>query len=284
MKLEAQLAKESTSFGRQTAERMKAERAEQETMRRYVRDRQTMGFEEYEHRKEKKRVFRANVPAGTRKRLDYMTGKSTCDARDEEVFDTAYSRWWWTPNTNPHAAHISLAIQQRSTLPDRLRSTYKAQQEQKQRERLSSPDRADEADTEEEEAAAREAQKGLNTAKLDTLQYLRELKTASLERKHGLKKDENARRWSKLRKSANLTKKMDTLDLLRGNPRRSLPPLDGGSKPGLRETMSVSPSADRSGGDGEGLSHGLSAPARLSNKQFGDGSPPVHRQRKVRLV
>ena len=95
---------------------------------------------------------------------------------------------------NPYSQHISLAIHTRPTLADRLLTTYK------DKEKASKPAVALSAAA--REAAAREADE---LAREDTLQYLRELKSASTERREIRKKDNNARRWGKLRKTVQQT-------------------------------------------------------------------------------
>jgi hypothetical protein len=186
MRLEAQLERETSALGRNVAAQRLEEREARETMQTYMRDKSG---------KPTRRPQKHHVPqTSAQERLEFMTGNM------ERALDTstdaakAYRRWWWQPMPNPYSQHISLAIHSRPTLADRLLTTYK------DKEKASKPAVALSAAA--REAAAREADE---LAREDTLQYLRELKSASTERREIQKKDNNARRWGKLRKTVQQT-------------------------------------------------------------------------------
>jgi hypothetical protein len=237
------------------AARRAAEREEQETLRLYREERMNATSRDLARKDKQKRV-----PAGERKRADFMAGKSTCDARDEEGYGKAHSRWWWAPSCDPQSPHISLAIQRRPTIGDRLLSTYNAKQAHQ--EERNSPSAATEAagapgaavtapvdirpDT-----AVQLGQTRLNTSKLDTLQYLRELQTASLERKHAHRRHAAALHWTKLRKKGTLgpLKGLEDLARNRGANLTGLAVLTR-APPGLKQTRSGSPQSPTVRGDG----------------------------------
>lgn len=159
----------------------KSANEERLTMWEYARDK--------EARKCSERAEKATrLPESERERLEFLSG--TWEGRGAGT-----KAWWWKPIPNAGGDHISLGIRNKATLADRLRLTY----EEKLRE--------DKIGTQSGyglSAAARKAAE-LEAKELerhDTVQYLNELKKASVERAEGHKLDVKARRLDKLRKLA----------------------------------------------------------------------------------
>jgi hypothetical protein len=150
------------------------------TMWEYERDK--------EARKDRERAENGpNVPESDNERLEFLLGSWKGRGAGTKA-------WWWKPMPTAGAEHISLAIRKKATLADRLRLTYEEKKmhsdEDTQPCCLSAAAR---------KAAAREAEQ---LERYDTIQYLTELKAASVTREEGHKKDVRARRLRKLRQLA----------------------------------------------------------------------------------
>jgi hypothetical protein len=135
-----------------------------------------------------------------RERLEFLAGKGRAGQQ-------ATKRWWWLPMPTYQAEHISLAVHKRSTVPDRLLATYQKAQGDAAAAAAAAAAAVDGyserrtgcLSAEARHAAAREAKE---LTRLDTIQYLTELKAACTEREEIQKKEANERHWGKLRKIA----------------------------------------------------------------------------------
>ena len=143
---------------------------------------------EKEARKDRERAENGpNVPESDHERLKFLSGSWKGRGADAKA-------WWWKPMPTAGAEHISLTICKKSTIADRLLLTYKEKKTHSDEDTkpycISAAAR---------KAAAREAEE---LERYDTIQYLTELKAASMTREEGHKKDVRARRLLKLRQLA----------------------------------------------------------------------------------
>eukprot|EP01043_Picozoa_sp_COSAG02_P046195 COSAG02_NODE_4300_length_5532_cov_6.802503_2_plen_413_part_00 len=154
-----------------------------------------------EARKDRERAAHGpNVPESDHERLEFLSGSWKGRGAGTKA-------WWWKPMPTAGAEHISLAIRKKATLADRLRLTYEENKMHSDEDRkpldhcLSAAAR---------KAAAREA---VELERYDTIQYLTELKAASVTREEGHKKDVRARRLGKLRHLAAQGGRLPDLDI-----------------------------------------------------------------------
>jgi hypothetical protein len=172
-RLQAELGRKSLTRNQANEERL--------TMWDYAREKQA--------REEQERAEKGpNVPETEHERLEFLAGPW-------KGRGTGTKAWWWKPMPTAAADHISLAIRRKATLSDRLILTY-AEKAHRDKDTMHTGYGLSAAAR---KAAAREAEE---RERYDTIQYLTELKSASVEREESHRKDVRARRLGKLRQLA----------------------------------------------------------------------------------